>query len=79
MKFTQDKSILIDKGNKYFKLFKLFYEYNQNNRKKNSIEKNILKEININYFDESKNYYDNNISILKNLLLLSIILMKINL
>ena len=61
MKFTPDNRLLLNKGNKYFKLFKLLFEQNQKNRKKNRIDKNILDEINNNYYNESKNYYDNNI------------------
>jgi len=58
MKFSKSNKLLVNKENKYFKLYQLLYAHNQKYRKKQINDKNNLNR-NSNFFFEKRNSYKN--------------------
>ena len=53
---TSKNQQILDKENKYFKLYKFLYEQNMRNRKKNAKKGNIAKYNKINFFEENEKF-----------------------
>ena len=59
MKFSKSNKLLVNKENRYFKLYQLLYAHNQKYRKKQINDKNNVNR-NSNIFFEKRNSYKNN-------------------
>lgn len=53
---TSKNQQVLNKDNKYFKLYKFLYEQNMKNRKKNAKKGNIIKYNKINFFEENEKF-----------------------